>query len=115
MREIIIDIAIKVGVMIAGAVITLLLSKVEKIKDDKLRKVATAIAQTVEQIYRGCTSEEKLAAFKELCVTKKINVNKAVEFLESVIIPSSKNINVLPHEEAKKQSDLTDEEKRGLE
>lgn len=96
MNDILIDVAINIAVMIVGTIITAFVSAAKTIKNNRLRKVATEIAKTVETIYRDCTSEEKLEAFKDLCREKKIDANKAVKYLEKEIIPTSKSINAMP-------------------
>lgn len=108
-RELLIDLAIKFGVTIVSVIVTLFLSLAKNSKNNRLRAVAQKIAETVEQLYAGCGSEEKLAAFKELCRAKKINVDKAVKYLESVIMPISKSINILPEKLAQESVDDDDE------
>lgn len=60
---------------------------------EKTRVRVEEIAVVVEALYDGVTSTEKLQAFKELCKSKGLNVNKAVKYLETNIIPISKQIN----------------------
>lgn len=61
--------------------------------EEKMRVNAEEIAVVVEALYDGFPSNEKLDAFKKLCEQKKINIEKAVEYLETKIIPVSKYIN----------------------
>lgn len=109
-RELLIDLAIKFGVTIIGVIVTLFLSLAKNSKNKRLRVVAQKIAETVERLYAGCGSDEKLAAFKELCRVKKINVDKAVKYLESVIMPISKSINILPEKPLQKSDDEDEDE-----
>ena len=61
--------------------------------EDKMRVNAEEIAVVVEALYDGFPSSEKLDAFKKLCEQKKIDVDKAVKYLETKIIPVSRYIN----------------------
>ena len=61
--------------------------------EEKMRINAEEIAVVVEALYNGYSGAEKLEAFKSLCVQKKIDVEKAVKYLETKIIPVSKYIN----------------------
>ncbi|WP_416872699.1 hypothetical protein [Helicobacter ganmani] len=99
--DIIIDIALKVAAVIFSVIIAAIFSFIKRIKNDKIRNVAEKIAKTVEQIYIDATSDEKIKAFKDLCAAEKIDVKKAVAYLEDHIIPMSKSINAVPDLEKK--------------
>lgn len=79
------------------AVLIVIAREVSKIlreaKNKKMRVTADEIAVVVEALYEGCTSDEKLRAFKNLCEQRKIEVDEAVRYLEKTIIPISKSIN----------------------
>lgn len=60
---------------------------------EKMRVRVEEIAVIVEALYDGATSAEKLKAFEALCEKKGLNVKKAVKYLETNIIPISKQIN----------------------
>ena len=60
---------------------------------DKMRIRVEEIAVVIEALYDGTTSTEKLKAFEALCKNKGLNVKKAVKYLETNIIPVSKQIN----------------------
>lgn len=95
MSNICVDILIRIAAGF-GTLAAILISVLKNHSNEKIRESATRIAEVVETIYRGSTSSEKLNAFKQLCKEQKINVKKAVKFLEKYIIPSSKQINVIP-------------------
>lgn len=99
--DIIIDIALKVGAVIFSIIAAAFFSFIKRIKNDKIRNVAEKIAKTIEQIYIDATGDEKIKAFKDLCAAEKINVKKAVAYLEKHIIPISKSINAVPNFEKK--------------
>lgn len=61
--------------------------------NEKMRVNAEEIAIVVEALYDGFPSSEKLDAFKKLCEQKRIDVEKAVVYLETKIIPITKYIN----------------------
>lgn len=90
------DILLKV-VPTVFAVLIVIAREISKfLRDAKMKKMrvtADEIAIVVEALYEGCTSDEKLRAFKNLCEQRKIEVNEAVRYLENVIIPISKSIN----------------------
>lgn len=77
-----------------GVIAAILINALKNHGNEKTRTAATKIAEIVENVYKGCTAAEKLRAFKALCKERKINVKKAVKFLEKYIIPTSKSINV---------------------
>ena len=60
---------------------------------EKMRVRVEEIAVIVEALYDGATSTEKLKAFEALCEKKGLNIKKAVKYLETNIIPISKQIN----------------------
>lgn len=99
MTQYVIDILIKIAATVAATIVTTvvaaILTKLKHSKNEKVRQIATKIAETVESVYRDATSATKLKAFKELCDKQGINVRKATKFLEEYIIPISKNINVV--------------------
>ena len=66
---------------------------IKKKMTEKMRIRVEEIAVVIEALYDGVTSSEKLAAFKALCKNKGLNVDKAVKYLETNIIPVSKQIN----------------------
>lgn len=110
--DIIIDIALKISAVIFPIIAAAIFSFIKHIKNDKIRNVAEKIAKTVEQIYIDAASEEKIKAFKDLCTAEKINVKKAVAYLEKHIIPISKSINTVPNFEKKddeKEKDIDSE------
>lgn len=110
--DIIIDIALKVAAVIFPIIAAVIFSLIKRIKNDKIREVAEKIAKTVEQIYIDATCDEKIKAFKDLCAAEKINVKKAVAYLEEHIIPVSKSINTVPNfekKDAKKEKDIDSE------
>lgn len=84
-------ISIAAGFIVAG--ITALLNFIKSKLNAKTRSKVEKIAAVVEDLYNGCESIDKLNAFKEICSAKKINVEKAVKYLEEKIIPLSKKIN----------------------
>lgn len=84
-------ISIATGLIVAG--ITALFNFIKSRLSAKTRAKVEEIAAVVEQLYNGCTSTDKLTAFKEICSAKGLNVSKAVEYLEQHIIPLSKEIN----------------------
>lgn len=91
--ELLFNIIIRVATALAIMAGALLLNAFKNSKNAHVQKIALQISETIEQVYAGCTSAEKLEAFKELCAAKKINVKKAVKFLESYLIPASKALN----------------------
>lgn len=95
--DIIIDITLRITAAIFTAIVAVIFSFINRIKNDKIRNVAEKIAKTVEQIYIDATSDEKIKAFKDLCAVEKIDVKKAVAYLEAHIIPISKSINAVPN------------------
>ena len=60
---------------------------------EKMRIRVEEIAVVIEALYDGATSTEKLKAFEALCKNKGLNIKKAVKYLETNIIPISKQIN----------------------
>lgn len=110
--DIIIDIALKVAAVFFSIIAAVIFSLIKRIKNDKIRDVAEKIAKTVEQIYIDATSEEKIKAFKDLCAAEKVDIKKAVAYLEKHIIPISKSINTVPNFEKKddeKEKDIDSE------
>jgi len=83
------SVAVSILVVIGKAV----WDSVKKRLTEKMRTRVEEIAVVVEALYDGVTSADKLAAFKELCKNKGLNVSKAVKYLETNIIPISKSIN----------------------
>lgn len=63
-------------------------------KEKKFYLNVQKIASMVEKVCHGQNSNEKLITFKEICNDKKVNVEKAIEYLEKFIIPCSNEINV---------------------
>lgn len=76
-----------------SAGITALVNFIKSKLNAKTLAKVEEIAETVERLYNGLSSETKLTAFKEICKKVGINVEKAVEYLETKIIPISKNLN----------------------
>ena len=66
---------------------------VKKNVNENTRVKVEEIAVVVEALYDGATSAEKLTAFKALAKQKGLNIKKAVEYLETKIIPITKSIN----------------------
>lgn len=106
-----IRLAIAAAGAIASAGLTALLNIIKSKMSAKTRAKVEEIAAVVEQLYDGCAAADKLAAFKDLCKSKGINVEKAVDYLERYIIPLSKKINVYttiaPAETNKTDADAT--------
>lgn len=94
MSQYLIDLAARVIIAITGVVVAIIITALKNSVNEKIRKAAMHISEVVEAIYRDCPSSEKLQAFKQICKEQHVNVKKAVDFLETYIIPSSKNINV---------------------
>lgn len=102
-----VEILLRVGVPLACALVTfgvtMLVSWLKsKTKSKKLKSALDAfqtavedIAVTVEQLFDGSGSEQKRAAFEEICAKKGLNVADAVKYLETHIIPTSKSINIV--------------------
>lgn len=89
MNERIITFAISVFMVLAKFIWDIIKGKLS----EKMRIRVEEIAVVIEALYDGATSAEKLTAFKSLCKNKGLNVNKAVKYLETYIIPISKQIN----------------------
>ncbi len=85
---------ISVAASLAAAAITALLNTVKSKLSERTRVKVEEIAIVVEGLYYGCGAAEKLRAFKEICKNKGLNIKKAVAYLETKIMPISKNINV---------------------
>ena len=66
---------------------------IRKNVNESTRVKVEEIAVVVEALYDGATSAEKLTAFKALAKQKGLNVKRAVEYLETKIIPITKSIN----------------------
>lgn len=102
-----VDILLRVGVPLACALVTfgvtMLVSwlksktKSKKLKSalDSFQTAVEDIAVTVEQLFDGSGSEQKRAAFEEICAKKGLNVADAVAYLEKHIIPTSKSVNIV--------------------
>lgn len=73
--------------------LTALLNLIRSKLSAKFLAKVEKIASVVEQLYSGCPSTDKLAAFIDLCNEKRLNTAKAVEYLEKHIMPLSKEIN----------------------
>lgn len=93
MTDLIIKLAVMLMLAIIGAVLSALVNFIKSKLSAKTLAKVEKIAAVIEQLYDGCTSAEKLNAFKEICKAKDININKAVNYLEQHIIPISKGIN----------------------
>lgn len=82
-----------------GVLVKWLKSKTDNVKLksalDKFQKTVEDIAITVEQLFDGANSSDKLYAFKDICVKKGLNVEDAVNYLENHIIPTSKAVNIV--------------------
>lgn len=106
MREIL-SYIIRIGVTAVIAIITAVISYIKKnCSNKKIRDAAVKISQVVENLYKDCGQDAKLKAFKDLCKSEKVNVDKAVKFLEDYIIPISKGINTyMPAKEEKPNGD----------
>lgn len=89
MNERIITFTISVFMVLAKFVWDIIKGKL----NEKMRVRVEEIAVIVEALYDGATSTEKLKAFEALCEKKGLNVKKAVKYLETNIIPISKQIN----------------------
>ncbi|NMA75587.1 MAG: hypothetical protein GX963_15865 [Bacteroidales bacterium] len=89
MNERIITFVISVFMVLAKFVWDIIKGKL----NEKMRVRVEEIAVIVEALYDGATSTEKLKAFEALCEKKGLNVKKAVKYLETNIIPISKQIN----------------------
>lgn len=102
-----VEILLKVGVPLlcslvtfgVTALVTWLKSKAksEKMKSalDSFQTTVENIAITVEQLFDGADSDDKLYAFKDICEKKGLNVADAVAYLEKHIIPTSKSVNIV--------------------
>lgn len=92
LNELIILIAGPVAAAVSAGITALVNFVKSKLNAKTLSKVEE-IAETVERLYDGLPAETKLNAFKEICKKVGINVEKATEYLETKIIPISKNLN----------------------
>ena len=88
-----IDKIISAAASIVAALLVAIYNKLKSKLSEKMQIKVEEIAVVVEALYIGCTSAEKLYAFKELCLQKGLNIKKAVKYLEEHIIPISKTIN----------------------
>ena len=103
-QEIIVRIAVPLACSVAVAAVTALVAWLKgKIKNKKAAAALDAfqttvenIAATVEQLFDGTGAANKLWAFKDICARKGLDVDKATAYLETHIIPTSKNINAVP-------------------
>jgi len=93
MEELPVKEIISVAVSIAVVVVKAIWDSIKKKLSEKTRIRVEEIAVIVEALYDGATSTEKLEAFKQLCNSRGLNVNKSVDYLEKYIIPISKQIN----------------------
>lgn len=85
---------INVAITLAVSLVVFVYDKIKARLSERARSVAENIASVVEQLYDGFSSSEKLEAFRELAKKKGLNVEWAVEYLETHIIPTSKTLNV---------------------
>lgn len=100
---------ISTGAGILISVITIFINWIKSKLNAKLYSAVEKIAVTVEEFYDGYTSSEKLRLFKDICIAEKLNVKKAVKYLEEKIIPVSRKINnYIPQEEEEKEKELID-------
>ena len=83
------SITVSILVVIGKAVF----DSIKKRLNEKMRTRVEEIAVVVEALYYGSGAAEKLEAFTQLCAKKGLNIKKAVEYLETNIIPISKQIN----------------------
>lgn len=95
------------GFTIVTAAVSALVGLIRSRLNERQRAVFDEIIKTVEQIYRGESSEVKRKAFEDICRAKKLNVTKGVQYLEDHIIPTSKEVNAAPKAQAK-NTDITD-------
>ena len=84
-------ISFAIGLVIA--IVTAIINKIKNRLDEKTRAKIADIAAVVENLYDGVASGDKLKAFRDICAAKNINVEKAVKYLEDVLIPASKDLN----------------------
>lgn len=84
---------ISAAASLVAALLVAIYNKIKSRLSEKMQIKVEEIAVVVEGLYIDCTASEKLAAFKQLCKNKGLNVKKAVEYLEAHIIPISKTIN----------------------
>lgn len=111
MDEILIEISSRVLTAVIVFIAAVIFNKIKNGKNEKLKSAAEYIAGIVENIYRNCPSDEKLAAFKALCKEKGVDVDKAVKYLEDYIIPMSKKVNYfISHGEDEPPEDNSDKE-----
>lgn len=103
-QEILVRIAVPLACTAAVAAVTALVTWLKgKIKSEKAAAALDAfqttvenIAATVEQLFDGTGAASKLWAFQDICARKGLDVDKATAYLETHIIPTSKNINAVP-------------------
>lgn len=103
-QEIIIRIVVPLACSVTVAAVTALIAWLKsKIKNEKAAAALDAfqttvenIAATVEQLFDGTGAASKLWAFQDICARKGLDVDKATKYLETHIIPTSKNINAVP-------------------
>lgn len=100
-----IRLGVTVGLFLVSTVITLI---AKKITNKKFQDKVIHIAETVEQLYKDCGSTIKLKAFKDLCSDQKLNINKAVDFLERCLIKPSKTLNMCNIEKSDNDDNMGD-------
>ena len=103
-QVILLRVAVPLACSAAVAAVTALVMWLKgKIKSEKAAAALDAfqttvenIAATVEQLFDGTGAASKLWAFQDICARKGLDVEKATHYLETHIIPTSKNINAVP-------------------